>query len=156
MALIPWRPREMWWDPFRDLERIQNEINRLFDASLLDLRDRDVGLLEGVWTPAVDIYDSKDNIVVKADLPGMNKEEIDVSVHKNTLIIKGEKKREKEIKEKDFIRTERYYGSFNRVIPLSSEVQVDKVNATYKNGVLEITLPKKEEAKPKQLKIEVK
>ena len=87
---------------------------------------------------------------------GMKKDEIDVSVHGDTLIIKGEKKQEKEIKESDFVRTERYYGSFNRAIRLPSEVQADKVNAAYKNGVLELVLPKKEESKPKQLKIDIK
>ena len=156
MALIPWRPRDLWQDPFRDLETIQNEMNKLFDSSLVGWRDRDAGLLEGVWNPAVDIYDSKDNVMVKADIPGMKKDEIDVSVHRDTLIIKGEKKREKETKESDFVRTERYYGSFNRAIRLPSEVQADKVNAAYKNGVLELVLPKKEESKPKQLKIDIK
>jgi len=156
MALIPWRPRDSWWNLFRDLEIIQNEMNRLFDSSLVGWRDRDAGLLEGAWNPAVDIYDSKDNVMVKADIPGMKKDEIDVSVHGDTLIIKGEKKKEKETKEKDFVRTERYYGSFNRAIRLPSEIQVDKVNASYKNGVLELVLPKKEESKPKQLKIDIK
>ncbi|MCM8796534.1 MAG: Hsp20/alpha crystallin family protein [Candidatus Omnitrophica bacterium] len=156
MALIPWRPREMWWDPFRDLEAIQNEMNRLFDSSLLRWSDRDVGLLEGAWSPAVDIYDSKGNVMVKADIPGMKKDEIEVSVNKDILIIKGEKKQEKETKEKDFVRTERFYGSFNRAIRLPAEVDASKVNATYKNGVLELVLPKKEEAKPKQLKIDIK
>lgn len=156
MALIPWRPREMWWDPFRDLEAIQNEMNKLFDSSLLRWGDRGVGLLEGAWSPAIDIYDSKDNIMVKADIPGMKKDEIHVSVHGDTLIIKGEKKQEKETKEKDFVRTERFYGSFNRAIRLPAEVDVSGVSASYKNGVLELVLPKKEESKPKQLKIDIK
>jgi HSP20 family protein len=156
MALIPWRPRELWWDPFRDLETIQNEMNRLFNSSLTGWRSRGVDLLEGAWGPAVDIYDSKDNVMVRVDIPGMKKDEIDVSVHKDTLIIKGEKKQEKELKEKDFVRTERFYGSFNRAIRLPAEVQAEKVNATYKNGVLELVLPKKEESKPKQLKIDIK
>jgi len=156
MAIIPFRQRDLWWDPFRDLEVIQNEMNRLFDSSLMAWRDRGTGLLEGAWSPAVDIYDSKDNIMVKADIPGMKKEEIDVSVQDDTLVIKGEKKQEKEVKEKDFVRTERFYGTFNRSIRLPAEVDSTKVSATYKNGVLEIILPKKEEAKQKQLKIEIK
>ena len=156
MAIIPWRPKEMWWDPFRDLEAIQNEMNRMFDSSLVRWGDRDTGLLEGAWSPAIDIYDSKDNVMVKADIPGMKKDEIDVSVHGDTLILKGEKKQEKETKEKDFVRTERFCGSFNRAIRLPSEVDAAKVNASYKNGVLELVLPKKEESKPKQLKIDIK
>jgi len=156
MALIPWRARQTWWDPFKELEAIQDEMNKIFNSSLIKLSSRDVGLLEGSWSPAVDIYDSKDSILVKADIPGMKKEEIDVSVHNDCLIIKGEKKQEKEIKEKDFVRTERFYGSFNRTIRLPAEVDAEKVNATYKNGVLELVLPKKEDAKPKQIKIEVK
>ncbi|RJP27384.1 MAG: Hsp20/alpha crystallin family protein [Candidatus Omnitrophota bacterium] len=156
MALIPWRPRETWWDPFRDLEVIQNEMNRMFNSSLVRWGDRDVGLLEGAWSPAIDIYDSKDNIMVKADIPGMKKDEIEVSVHGDTLIIKGEKKQEKEVKEKDYVRTERFYGSFNRAISLPAAVDASKVNASYKNGVLELVLPKKEEAKPKQLKVDIK
>jgi len=156
MALIPWRPRETWWDPLRDLEAIQNEMNKMFNSSLVRWGDRDVGLLEGAWSPAIDVYDSKDNVMVKADIPGMKKDEIEVSVHGDTLIIKGEKKQEKEVKEKDYVRTERFYGSFNRAISLPAAVDASKVNATYKNGVLELVLPKKEESKPKQLKIDIK
>lgn len=156
MALIPWRPKESWWDPFRDLETIQKEMNRMFDSSLVRWPSRDAGLLEGAWSPAIDIYDSKDNVLVKADIPGMNKDEIEVSVHGDTLILKGQKKQEKETKEKDFVRTERFYGVFNRAIHLPGQVDADKVDATYKNGVLELVLPKKEESKPKQLKIDIK
>jgi len=156
MALIPWRPKESWWDPFRDLETIQNEMNKLFDSSLLRFGDRNVGLLDGAWSPAVDVYDSKDNVMVRADIPGMTKDEIDVSVRNDTLMIKGEKKQEKETKEKDFVRTERFYGSFNRAIRLPAAVDAAKVNASYKNGVLELVLPKKEESKPKQITIDVK
>jgi len=156
MAIIPWRPKESWWDPFKDLEIIQNEMNRLFDSSLVRWGDRGTGLLDGVWGPAVDIYDSKDNIMVKADIPGMSKDEIDVSVRRDTLLIKGEKKQEKETKEEGFVRTERFYGAFSRAIRLPAEVDVAKVNASCKNGVLELVLPKKEEAKSKQLKIDIK
>lgn len=156
MALIPWRPREAWWDPFRDLEAIQNEMNKMINSSLVRWGDREVGLLEGAWSPAIDIYDSKDNVMVKADIPGMKKDEIEVSVHGDTLIIKGEKKQEKEVKERDYVRTERFYGFFNRAMSLPAAVDASKVNATYKNGVLELVLPKKEESKSKQLKIDIK
>ncbi len=156
MALIPWRPGKTWWDSLRDLEAIQNEMNKMFNSSLVRWGDRDAGLLEGAWSPAIDIYDSKDNIMVKADIPGMKKDEIEVSVYGDTLIIKGEKKQEKEVKEKDYVRTERFYGSFNRAISLPAAVDASKVNATYQNGVLELVLPKKEDSKPKQLKIDIK
>jgi HSP20 family protein len=134
MALIPWRPRETWWDPFRDLEAIQNEMNKMFNSSLVRWGDREVGLLEGAWSPAIDIYDSKDNVMVKADIPGMKKDEIEVSVHGDTLIIKGEKKQEKEVKEKDYVRTERFYGSFNRAMRLPAAVDASKVTLPTKTG----------------------
>ncbi|OQB09711.1 MAG: Spore protein SP21 [Candidatus Omnitrophica bacterium ADurb.Bin205] len=156
MALIPWRPREDWWDPFTDLERIQKEMNRMFNLSLAHEGNREIGILDGAWSPAVDIYDSKDNVMVKADIPGLTKDDIEVTVQGDTLFIKGEKKQEKEVKEKDYIRTERFYGNFQRAIRLPAEVQSDKVEATYKNGVLELVLPKSEKAKPKQIKLDIK
>ncbi|MBN1794307.1 MAG: Hsp20/alpha crystallin family protein [Candidatus Omnitrophica bacterium] len=155
MALVPYRKRERW-DPFYELEKLQNEMNRLFNFSLTRWPERDTGLLEGMWSPAVDVYDSKDTVLVRADIPGMKKEELDISVQGDILVIKGEKKREGETKEKDYIRSERFYGSFNRAIALPVEVDPNKVAATYKGGVLEITLTKKETAKPKQIKIDVR
>jgi HSP20 family protein len=155
MAMVPWRKRGYSWGPLFELDNIQKEMNKLFDFSLARWLTRDGDLLERAWRPAIDIYDSKDNIVVKADLPGMSKDEIEVSVHNDTLTIKGEKKQEKEVREKDYVRSERLYGSFNRTIILPAEVDTSKVTATYKNGVLELTLPKKEEVKAKQIKIDV-
>jgi HSP20 family protein len=156
MALVPWRPHEDWWDPFTDLERIQKEMNALFNTSRMRGSEHDSGLLDRVWSPAVDIFDSKDNLMVKADIPGLSKDDIDVSVQGDMLIIKGEKKKEHEVKEKDYVRTERFYGSFHRAIRLPSEIQADKVDATYKNGVLELILPKSEKSKPKQIKLDIK
>ncbi|MBI4550297.1 MAG: Hsp20/alpha crystallin family protein, partial [Candidatus Omnitrophica bacterium] len=147
MTLIPLRQRESgWWEPFRDLERIQDEMNKLFDFSLAKSSGKNSTF---VWNPAVDVYETKDHVIVKADLPGMEKDEIQVSVQGDTLIIKGEKKQEKEHKEEDYVRTERAYGSFYRALALPESVDSDKVKAAYKNGVLELTLPKKEEVKPK-------
>jgi len=156
MALVPWRSQDAWLNPFSELEQIQNEMNKLFNLSIGRWPDRTSGLMEGRWSPAIDVFDSKDNILVKADIPGMAKDDINVSVHGDTLVIKGEKKQESETKEKDFVRTERYYGSFHRAVSLPAEVDANKVSATYKNGVLELTLPKKEEAKPKEITIDVK
>lgn len=156
MTLIPLRQREPgWWEPFRDLERIQDEMNKLFDFSLAKSSGK-TSALDRVWNPAVDVYETKDNVIVKADLPGMEKDEIHVSVQGDTLLIKGEKKEEKEYQEEDFVRTERSYGSFYRALALPESVDADKVKAAYKNGVLELTLPKKEEVKPKQIAIDVK
>ncbi|HPB67600.1 MAG TPA: Hsp20/alpha crystallin family protein [Candidatus Omnitrophota bacterium] len=156
MALIPYR-RENWWlDPFAELENIQKQMNQIFDFSLSRGPWGDATLLGGQWSPAVDIYDSQDNFLVKADLPGLTKDEIEVSIQNNNLILKGEKKKDGEIKEEDYFRTERFYGSFCRMIPLPDEVDAGKVDAQYQDGVLTLTLPKKEEAKPKQITINVK
>lgn len=155
MAIIPWRPRKDVWQPFREVETLQNEMNKLFDFSLGRWPVRSTGLMEGAWNPSVDVFESKDNIMVKADIPGMKKEDIEISIHGDTLIIKGEKKEETESKEKDYVKTERFYGSFNRALTLPSEVDETKGKASYKDGVLEMTLPKKEEKKPRQIKVDI-
>jgi len=157
MANLPAKRTKGWnvISPFQELENLQREMNRLFDLTFPRLGEVDTTLLGGQWAPAIDIYDSKDNVVVKADLPGLNKDNIDVSIQDNVLTIKGEKKQEKEVKEEDYIRSERFYGSFHRSITLPSEIDSTKVRASFKDGVLELVLPKKEEAKPKQIKINV-
>jgi HSP20 family protein len=101
------------------------------------------------------VHDSKDNLVVRADLPGLKKEDIEVSIQDGILVIRGEKKEEAERKGNGAVRTERFYGSFHRAVSLPAAVDDAKVKASYKNGVLELTLPKKEEAKPKQIKIDL-
>ena len=110
----------------------------------------------GATTPAIDLYEEKDEVVAKAELPGMEKNDIQVNISDHHLTIKGEKKKEEETKEKNFYRAERSYGAFSRSIELPADVEVDKAKASFKNGVLEIHLPKTEEAKkqPKQVKIE--
>ena len=154
MKLIPRKNRESGLDLFEDLEDFQRELNHLFDVGLR--RPLKVSNGDALWGPTVDIVDEKDQIKVKADLPGMKKEEIEVNLENDVLSIKGEKKEEKEIKERDFIRSERYYGAFHRAFSLPSSVDAAKVNAVYKEGVLEITLPKKEGAKAKQIKVDIK
>jgi HSP20 family protein len=106
-------------------------------------------------TPAVDLYDEKDDIVVKAELPGMEKDNIEVNLSGNRLTIKGEKKQEEEVKREGYYRSERSYGSFLRTLELPTEVQTDKVKAAFKKGILEIRLPKTEEAKKKETKVQV-
>lgn len=154
MGLVPFRKREGWLDPFSELERLQDEMNRLFDFSLSRWPER-TGFFRRTWRPAVDIKEEDDRIEVKADLPGVKKDEVDVSIEDDTLIIKGEKKEESEEEKKGFRRKERFYGSFHREIDLPSTVDKDKVKASYKDGVLELTLPKKEEAKKKQIKVDI-
>ncbi|HBG61330.1 MAG: hypothetical protein A2Y03_03500 [Omnitrophica WOR_2 bacterium GWF2_38_59] len=156
MSLIPYRKQSTWLDSFAEMENIQKQMNQLFDFSLSRNLFGDNTLLGGEWAPAVDIYDSKDNILIKADLPGLTKDEVEVTIQNNNLILKGEKKKEKEIKEENYYRAERFYGSFYRTIPLSTAVETDKVDASYKDGVLTLKIPKKEEAKPKQITIDVK
>jgi HSP20 family protein len=154
MNLVPWKSRQRGLDIFEDLEDLQKEMNQLFESNWPRLGRKGNG--GALWAPAVDIVDEKDQIKVKADLPGMKKEDIDINLDNDILTIKGEKKEEKEIKEKDFVRSERYYGAFHRAFTLPATVDSSKVNASYKDGVLEITLPKKEGAKTKQNKIEIK
>ena len=154
MNLVPWRGRESGVDLFDDLEGFQKEMNRLCNVTLHHPGKKGNG--GALWAPAVDIIDEKDHIRVRADLPGMKKEEIEVSVNNDTLTIRGEKREEKEIKENDYVRSERYYGAFHRSFTLPAGVDQKKVNAGYKDGVLEITLPKREDARPKEIKVDIK
>ncbi|MBI5286337.1 MAG: Hsp20/alpha crystallin family protein [Deltaproteobacteria bacterium] len=143
------------WDPFRDLLSIQERMNRLFDETLARTRAGGEELVKGVWSPAVDIYETDEAIVLKAELPGINKEDVIIEVKDNTLLLKGERRFEKDVKEENYHRMERSYGVFQRVFALPGTVDKEKVNARYKDGVLEIALPKIQEAKPKQIKIKV-
>jgi HSP20 family protein len=108
------------------------------------------------WAPPVDIFETEDKVVLKAELPGLRKEDIEIQVRDNTLTLKGEKKFEKEVKEESYHRVERAYGSFQRSFTLPSTIKQDAIEASFKDGILEISLPKAEEAKPKQIKIQVK
>lgn len=145
------------WDPFRDLMTIQERMNRLFDQTLSKTRTEDEeGLTASTWSPAVDIYETADSIVLKAELPGLSRENIDIQVRDNTLTLKGERRFEREVKDENYLRIERSYGAFQRGFSLPAVIQQDKIKATFKDGVLEVNLPKAEEAKPKQVKIEVK
>lgn len=153
MKLVPWRKRDAWMEPFAGFEELENEISHLFDFPLTKWPAR--GLAEAyAWGPAVDIHDAKDHVLVKADVPGLSKDEIDVSIENDQLILKGQKKEEREEKDKNFIRKERFYGSFERIIQLPAAVDAGKVKAVYKNGVLELTLPKREELQPKKIDVQ--
>ncbi|MCM8795229.1 MAG: Hsp20/alpha crystallin family protein [Candidatus Omnitrophica bacterium] len=152
MALIKWRGRE--WDPFRELLDLEKEFHRFLDTSFDTLPERISK--EGIWSPSLDISEDKDNIVIKADLPGVKQQDIDISINDNILTLKGERRRDEETKGKNYHRIERFYGSFVRSLSLPRYVDTDKINASYKDGVLEIVIPKTEEAKPKQIKVELK
>ncbi len=145
------------WDPFRDVMTLQDRMNRLFDHALTKTRaDDDEGLTASTWLPAVDIYETADSVILKAELPGVSRENIDIQVRDNTLTLKGERKFEREVKDENYLRIERSYGSFQRAFSLPTVIHQDEIKAVFKDGVLEVTLPKAEEAKPKQVKIEVK
>ncbi|MDP2731168.1 MAG: Hsp20/alpha crystallin family protein [Dehalococcoidales bacterium] len=150
MVLERWRPR--WglttWRPFRELEDWQRQMEDFFGRPIWK---PDGG--EKAWMPAVDIFEKDDKFIVKAELPGMKEEDIDVSVVGDTLNIKGERKTESEVKDEDYYRCERSYGSFHRSIGLPSDVDPSKIEANYEDGVLEVSLPKLAEVKPKKVTV---
>lgn len=147
------RPELTTWPAFGRLTDLRDEIDRLFEAPLAELT-RTSQLLSG-WTPALDLYEDKDNVVVRAELPGMKKEDIDVSLHDGCLSISGERKGEEKRQDAEVYRAERFFGRFQRTVTLPTQVANDKVKAQYKDGVLTITLPKAEEAKPKQIDVHI-
>jgi HSP20 family protein len=140
------------WKPFRELVSMRDDVDRLFDTFF----GSNQGDLENYWKPAIDIEESNGNLLVRAEIPGMSKEDIKVSVQDDMLTISGERNRENEKKDKTFHRIERCYGQFRRMIRLPAAVDADKVKATYKDGVLHVTLPKPESLKPKQIDVETK
>ena len=146
--------------PFSELERWESDLQEMFDVfgrrfwpfkrtpwSMLRLQE--------LSTPVVDLYEEKDDVVAKVELPGMAKDDIEVELTEHLLTIKGEKKKEEEVKEEDYYRCERAYGSFSRSVELPSEVQSDKAKASFKDGILEVRVPKTEEAKRKIKKVKV-
>lgn len=140
--------------PFRPLRRLQSEIDRLFEAPFGGWMSPFETLYES-WAPAVNVYEEKDKVVVKAELPGMKKEELEAYVSGENLIIAGERKEESEEKTAEMYRSERYFGHFHRSIPLPSPVNTEKMEAHYKDGILTITCPKTEAAKRKQVEIKI-
>lgn len=142
------------WEPLRDLVSFQERMNRLFDEALH--RRGELSPIErGDWAPAVDVFETKDAVELRAELPGMSASDVDISIENDVLTLSGERKMEKDVKEENYHRVERSYGCFTRSFSLPRRVQKDKVKAKFVNGVLHVVLPKAEEAKPKQIKIEV-
>ena len=146
------------WDPFREFAQIQDRLNRVFsDVYGRGALSADEGLMTtGTWLPPVDIYQNGDHeLVIKAELPDMTREDIDITVDNGTLVIKGEKKLSSEVKDDQFHRMERRYGAFSRSFSLPQTVDPAKVSAEYKQGVLTVRLPLREEAKPRSIKVDV-
>ena len=142
------------WEPFRDLLTTQDRFNRLFNNTFSQVFGEEDGKL-GKWSPAVDIFETEQNVVLKAELPGVDPKDVEVKVENNTLFLKGQRKFENEVKEENYHRIERSYGSFTRTFALPNTVNAESVSAEYKGGVLTLTMPKREEAKPKSIKINV-
>ncbi|MCM8831060.1 MAG: Hsp20/alpha crystallin family protein [Candidatus Omnitrophica bacterium] len=152
MALVRWHERD--FEPFQELLDLQKNFLDIFNASIENLPAR--LLKETGWRPFLDVSEDKDSLNIKVDLPGVKQQDIDVSINGNILTIKGERKKEQETKEKNYHRIERFYGSFSRSLTLPNYVDISKVKASYKDGVLEITFPKIEAAKTKQIKVDIK
>ena len=146
------------WEPFRDLASLQERMNRLFDESFkgINRTTADDWLLGGTWAPAVDIFEQEGNIVLKAELPGIDLKDVDIRLENNVLTLRGERKVDNEVKRESFHRIERAYGTFARSFTLPSTVDQQNIKADYKDGVLKVVLPKREEAKPKQITIDIK
>ena len=157
MNLIPYRRTNIAkTSPLGLIEDLQSDLNRFFDSSLFNLSHNQQGAYRESWLPSTDIHDSVDQLIIKADLPGMEKDDIEVTVHGNTLFIKGEKKHEEKIQDMGCLRSERFFGQFERALPLTDDIDSAKVDASFKNGVLTVTIPKREEAKPKQIKVNIR
>jgi HSP20 family protein len=156
MAMERWRPFGSVdrWEPFRNLVDIQGEVNRLLDTFV----GRPVTGTTGqgrTWLPAVDMHETKDDLVLRMEVPGVREKDVTVSITGDLLTIKGERRWDDESKDQKFLHVERVYGHFERLIQLPMAVQPDKVRASYRDGVLEVTLPKAEELKPREIKIDI-
>ncbi len=140
------------WEPFRGASTLQEQVNRLF-GNALERSAEESNLTS--WAPAVDIYETEHELVVKADVPEVDSKDLDIRVENNILTIRGERKFEKKVNEENYLRVERAYGTFSRSFSLANTVNAEAIKADYQNGVLTLTIPKREEAKPKQIKVNV-
>jgi HSP20 family protein len=154
MTLTRWQKSDgLNWPSFERLSTFRDEIDRLFDSPIATVARTSQFL--NSWAPAIDLYEDKDNFVIKAEVPGVTKEDIAVSLHDGALSISGERKGEEKYQESGVYRAERFLGRFQRTVILPKAVEAEKVKANYKDGVLTVTLPKTEEAKPKPIEIKV-
>lgn len=155
MKLTRWQnPSAVDWPSYSRLSDLRDEIDRMFELPFGRFQETSPWM--SGWTPALDVHEDKDQFVITAELPGMKKEEIDVSLHNGSLTLSGERKSEHEGAQAGVYRAERYFGRFQRTVDLPSAVVGDKVKADYHDGILTITLPKAEEAKPKQISVNAK
>lgn len=143
------------WAPLRELSTMQERMNKLFEDVMRSPSPADEGFPAAAWAPAVDIYETDKEIVMKAELPEMQEKDIEIKIEDNILIVSGERRMEKEVKEENYHRIERSYGNFHRSFTLPHTVDREKIKASYQAGVLKVVLPKKEEVKPKQIRIDV-
>jgi HSP20 family protein len=143
------------WEPFRDLLSLQERMNRMFDESYRHRGSEDDWAVGGSWAPAVDIFERDGNIVLKAELPGVDPKDVQVHLENNVLTLRGERKFDQEVKKESYHRVERSYGAFSRSFHLPTTVDVNNIKADYKDGVLNVALPKREEARAKQITINV-
>ena len=155
MVMERWRPGRglVRWNPFREFEDMERRFDSLLGRPSFTPMWRRAPAEQMGWTPAIDVFEKDDSFVVKAEIPGMKEEDIDISVSGDTLTIKGERKAESEVKEEDYHYCERCYGSFSRSISIPSSVDAAKIEASYNNGILEVTLPKAPEVKPKKIEV---
>ena len=140
-------------DPYRTLNALQEQFSRLFDEPTFRFSGNESALT--TWSPAVDIYETEQELVLRADMPDLAEKDIDVRVENKLLTIRGERKIVKDVSEENFLRMERSYGSFSRSFSLPNTVNTEQIKADYRDGVLTVTLPKREESKPKQVKVSV-
>jgi len=143
------------WDPFRDLMSIQERMNRLFQETLARQQGQE-DIQAGQWTPAVDIHETGDRIVLRADLPGLEQSQIEVRVDDNTLTLRGDRRPPTDVRQEEFHRAERPHGSFLRSFSLPQGVDQGGIKASYRNGVLEVSLPKRQEARAASIRVDVK
>jgi HSP20 family protein len=143
------------WDPFRDVAELQNRINRMFDDSFGPSRDREDEVNMCAWRPVVDIYETETGVILSVDLPGVGKENVAVEVKDNILTLKGERFPKTEIKQEAYYRQERCYGTFQRSFTLHHNIQPNLIKATFKDGMLEIEIPRPAEEQPKQITVNV-
>ena len=141
------------WSPYRDMLSVRDEMNRVLNEVFNRGANDESAWFSGVWSPPVDIYETDEALVMKAELPGFSKDDISIELKENTLVIKGERKHEDEVKEGNYHRKERMYGAFQRSFMLPATVDREKVSASYRDGILELRLPKAVEAQPKRIAV---
>lgn len=143
------------WDPFQDLNELQERMNRLFEESISRTRSVEDGLLTGAWSPSVDIHETEGGLVLRAELPGVAKEDIQIDIKENVLVLKGERKRDVGVKEENYYRMERFYGQFSRTFTFPYQVETGKIIASLKDGLLEIQLPRLREKEANAMTVEI-